>query len=220
MLPQSCCYYGVGAVKLAPWGALSPAEQAQPWLSAAWRDVGEASRLDLTVRSKTSSLPRYDGCGGVQCATEKLEGIDINLGLDCLDWANLMLAFAATATDLPAEVPGLSWGYNWGGGWGWEADLANTGSLLPHGVPQTRLAMLTRCAREPMSVLFEGKNLIDGSSLWVHVPKVKFQLAQNRSFLSQDFGELQLTGMVLHAGARSTGLPSVFSPYWDEIYGT
>jgi hypothetical protein len=146
--PQDCCYYGVGVVRLAPWDSwqqgwahASPivfdAATQAPIIAPAFRDVGEANRLDLDVRTKTNALPRYDGQGGEQAATETLEGIDVTLGLDCLNFANLLQALRGQLTNLPFSIPsapssnggngsgsgGISgaqsgWGYNWGNDWG------------------------------------------------------------------------------------------------------
>lgn len=218
-LPNSCCYYGTGAVKLAPWDGWQQAYgyqygfsygMADPLLSPAFRDVGEANRLDLDVRTRKHSLQRYDGCGGVQCATEQLDSIELTLGLDCLDWDNLALAFAATRTDLASEVDGQAYGFAYGLNYGMDS------ASVPRGTPLTRLAMLTRCARKPMALLFEGTNAVDGTSIWTFVPKVKLHIAASRRFISDDIADLTLTGTVLHAGDRGVG----YSPWWDELYGT
>jgi hypothetical protein len=218
-LPNSCCYYGTGAVKLAPWDAWQQAYGyhyglsygiADPLLSDAFRDVGEANRLDLDVRTRKHTLQRYDGCGGTQCATEQLDTIELTLGLDCLDWDNLELAFAATRTDIAVEAAGQAYGYGYGYNYG--VDIAS----LPRGTPMARLAMLTKCARKPMAILFEGRNAVDDTSIWTFIPKVKLHIAPSRRFISDDIAELTLTGTVLHAGERGQG----YSPWWDEYYGT
>lgn len=202
-LPQSCCYYGTGRVYLAGWldwqntdlvGNQEPFVLARDdgggvvlplAITSAMRDIGEAARLDIDVRTKSNSLQRYDGCGGEQCATEQLEGIDITLGIDCLSIENLALAFAA-----------------------------NTSASISQTSTQTaqRLNALVQCARTPMALLFEAINVMDGSMLLVFIPKVKFSIAKNRRFISDDFGEITLTGRVLHAGSVGPG----HSPWWDE----
>jgi hypothetical protein len=155
------------------------------FISPNMRDIGEASRLDIDVRTKSNALPRYDGCGGEQCTTEQLEGIDITLGIDCLSLDNLALAFAS--------------------------NISNNISQTTTQAAQ-RLTALVNCARGPMSLLFEAINIMDGSQLLVFIPKVKFSITKNRRYISDDFGEITLTGRVLHAGPVAAG----YSPWWNE----
>jgi hypothetical protein len=195
VLPTSCCYYGAGRVLLCDWQGWQQRDDIgsiEPFLllgnvgfSRDFRDIGEAARLDIDVRTKSNVLPRYDGCGGEQCATEQLEGIDITLGIDCLSEENLALAFAANVQPV--------------------VDISESMTIR-------RLNALVQCARRPMSLLFDAVNAIDGSQTLVFVPKIKFSIIKNRRFISDDFGEITLTGRILHAGAVAAG----HSPWWEE----
>lgn len=218
--PQSCCYLGVGVVHLAPWDAwqqswgygfgqsfgMADALQSLGSADSLFRDVGEASRLDIDVQTRINTLRRYDGRGGSGAETEQLDKINLVLNLDCLDWDNLALAFAATRTELSDELPGDSWGFDYGANFGMQTSS--------HGLRLARFAMLTQLARKPMAVVFDGINAIDGRGVKVFIPKVKLHLAPKRQLITDDMAELSLSGTILHAGDRGEG----FSPWWDEIY--
>jgi hypothetical protein len=239
--PSDCCYLGVGVVRLAPWDSWQQSwgyhwgqswgQQADPisfdpstnttLVAPAFRDVGEANRLDIDVRTKTNALPRYDGCGGEQCATEMLDGIDVTLGLDCLSWANIVQAFNGQLTELDFEIPNQqSWGYDWGSGWGANPAPVDplTGQALPipQGVAIARMAMFAKCYNKPVALLFEGRNVMTGAGMTVFIPKLKLGMAKRMPLISDDIADLTLTGRVLHAGDRGPGR----SPYIDLIYTT
>ena len=194
-MSAACCYIGAGRVYLCGWkewqqtsgaGAFEPFILPNPLLgpfaalqiSSAMRDVGEASRLDLDIRTRSERLQRYDCCAGEQCATEQLEGVDITLTIDCVNLDNLKLAFAGQLSELPSIPSPAS------------------------GLGISRLAALVKCAREPMALLFEGINAVDGSQVFVFLRKVKFGVAKNRRYLSDDFAEITLTGSLLQAQGR------------------
>jgi hypothetical protein len=202
--PASCCYYGTGRVLLCDWQAwqgqpnsgteepfTAPEDFTFPRpfvLSDAMIDVGEAARLDLDVRTRSSALPRYDGSGGEQCATEQLEGIDLTLSLDCVNYSNLALAFNSQV-------------------------IQNINSAA--GYPtQLQIDALVKPARRPMALIFEGTNAVDGALLLVFIPKVKFAIAKSRRFISDDFADITMTGKVLHYGQGIAG--SI--PWWRETH--
>jgi hypothetical protein len=214
-MPESCCYYGVGRVLLCNWDAWQPSVvegevqtlptegEQQPFsiyyvdnvpvvtINQVFRDVGEASVLDLNVRTRTDTLPRYDGFGGVDCTTELLEGVDLTLSMDCLSDANLALAFGGSTQSLtsPPQLP----------------STRNTMRLVP---------------QKPQAVLFEGVNAVGGATQLFFIPKVKLRLAKNRRFLSDDFGQIAITGEVLSAmlpNAIAPGEgPSSLIGWWQE----
>lgn len=232
---QDCCYLGTGVVRLAPWNAWQ-----QGWAyptpcffnsttglvetAPAFIDIGEANRLDIEIRSKTQTLPRYDGCGGEQCATETLEGVSLSLGLDCLNWSNLSLALRGALSEINTEIPNQqSWGFDWGANWGTNFNPINplTGQPLPlpQGAPIAQNAALKACFSQPVALLFQGRNAITGTGLTVFVPKVKLALAKTRPIISDDIAQLSLSGTVLYCD-NSSGNTGATSNYFDEIYTT
>lgn len=205
---NDCCYFGVGIVRLAPaggwqagWAYSNPfyfdTNTNQLIIAPAFRDVGEANRLELNFRTKITAIPRYDGLGGEQSTVERLDGIDAMLGLDCVNVANLLQAFGGVAIDMPFQINGVDgYGYDWGLNWG-----ANTTSAvpLPSGVPVVQILPDLR-QTPPMALLFEGRNAITGTGVLVFIPKLQFSLAKRRVFISDDIAELSLTANVLRTG--------------------
>ena len=222
-LPTCGCYYGSGILYAAVLPTddgsaintgfdFSPALQ-QLVLQPAWVDLGEVSGLSIDIETAQNKLPRYDGKGGTDAATETFVSASVNLTMHTLCTANLSLALAANITDLPLPyiLGNESWGYDWGNNWGF-----NPSGYYPQGVLLQQLNALSKQYRPKVALLYVGRNHADGSGVIVHIPTVKLGIAKRRPIISDDIESIALSGTVLYT-ADTTPTPT---NWWREIYTT